>query len=88
MEDSNSWRYNSASNTSSRHRHRDWIYEDDLDIIPRIPQHPHFVRIEVRMNNFNYFLMVIGCFRSVSRYWISFVMLRHKNLRVKPFYRF
>lgn len=48
MEDSNSWRYNSGSNTSSHHRHRDWIYEDDLDIIPRIPQHPHFVRIEVR----------------------------------------
>lgn len=44
MEDASSW-----TRPSSRHRHRDWILEDDLDIIPRIPQHPHFVRIELHL---------------------------------------
>ncbi|GFY65862.1 hypothetical protein TNIN_449311 [Trichonephila inaurata madagascariensis] len=42
MEDANSW-----TRRSSHHRHNnDWIYENNLDVIPTTTNHPHFVRIE------------------------------------------
>ncbi|XP_042898851.1 colorectal mutant cancer protein isoform X2 [Parasteatoda tepidariorum] len=48
MEDTTSWKYTPHPN--SRHRHgNDWIYENDLDFVPTVPNHPHFVRIELHL---------------------------------------
>ncbi|GFQ93516.1 hypothetical protein TNCT_641601 [Trichonephila clavata] len=53
MEDANSW-----TRRSSHHRHNnDWIYENNLDVIPTTTNHPHFVRIE---ENGRYILRVSG----------------------------
>lgn len=44
MEDNNSW---TRRGTRHHRQNNDWMFENDLDIIPTMSNHPHFVRIEV-----------------------------------------